>query len=187
MCSLRAILKERARGLKMKREQWKNIPGYEKYQALNTGHVRRAVAGPTNAQKDHILSMYKSPDGYYSVTLRANNKSRTVSVHMAVLLAFKGPPPTTNHEGAHWDGNPSNNKLKNLRWSTHIENGNDMRRHGRNSQGSKNKSAKLTERQIPLIRRLQKQGWTLRSLGERFYVDLSTIHLVCNGQHWKHV
>jgi hypothetical protein len=51
-------------------------------------------------------------------------------VHRLVLLAFRGEPPTPHHECAHWNGDPSDNSIGNLRWATKVENHADRWRHG---------------------------------------------------------
>lgn len=52
-------------------------------------------------------------------------------VHRLVLEAFVGPCPS-GCEGCHYDGNPANNIVSNLRWDTTKNNCLDKRRHGRN-------------------------------------------------------
>jgi hypothetical protein len=46
-----------------------------------------------------------------------------------VLLAFKGHPPTPQHQAAHADGCRQHNDIWNLRWATPQENAADRRRH----------------------------------------------------------
>lgn len=50
-------------------------------------------------------------------------------VHRLVALVFLGPP-RDGDEVRHLDGKPSNNVVKNLAWGTHLENMQDMVRHG---------------------------------------------------------
>lgn len=170
----------------MVKEIWRTIPGYEKYQVSNLGQIRRKSGGITNAKTKHILAPgYLT--GYPRVTLRVGNRSVGFNAHVAVALAFKGPRPSPNHEVAHWDGDRRNCCAKNLRWATHAENGQDMRRHGRAGIGSKNRSAKLTESKVLKIRKQRAKGLTLRELGEKFSVHLSTIHLICTREHWRHI
>ena len=54
-------------------------------------------------------------------------------------------------------------------------------------QGSKNPSAKLTEYDIPKIRKLLSEGKTLRSIGKQFNVEHCQINEIKQGRHWKHV
>jgi hypothetical protein len=54
---------------------------------------------------------------------------KTFSVHRLVLLAFSGHCPP-GKEGLHWDDDPTNNRLENLRWGTPGENQQDCIRNG---------------------------------------------------------
>jgi len=47
-----------------------------------------------------------------------------------ILTAFHGPSgdkPCC----CHWNGNPSDNRIDNLRWGTHLDNGRDRARHAK--------------------------------------------------------
>ncbi len=82
--------------------------------------------------KRKIIQGSGGPDRYKIVGLRSPDNPGTkkqVYVHQLVLGAFVGPCPI-GMECRHLDGNPSNNFLSNLRWGTHLENMEDMRRHG---------------------------------------------------------
>jgi len=60
---------------------------------------------------------------------------KTVLLHPLILEAFVGPRP----EGmiaCHWDDNPANNRLSNLRWATPSDNMFDRIRNGRHRQAS---------------------------------------------------
>jgi len=104
-------------------ETWKDIPGYEgQYQISTLGNVRsfrRSVA-------PKLLKPGRMPQGHLSVALGRNNSQ---CVHKLVLLAFVGPAPY-KHECRHLNGNPSDNRLENLRWGTRSENILDAVRHG---------------------------------------------------------
>lgn len=172
------------------KEIWRTIPGFEEYKASNLGRIKRAVSGKTNAVKGRIMRFgSKNKLGHLALDLCRDGKVTRVGVHVCVCLAFKGLKPSPLHEVAHADGDPSNNRPYNVRWATHKENGADMGRHGR-VKGSKNPSAKLNEDQVRIIRQLRKEDrkfWSFRRLGEKYGVDLSTIHLVCTREHWSHV
>jgi len=61
---------------------------------------------------------------------KGTDKQKLVKVHRLVLLAFVGAPPK-GMEACHYDGDPQNNNLSNLRWDTAKENWVDRKRHGR--------------------------------------------------------
>jgi hypothetical protein len=52
-----------------------------------------------------------------------------------VLEAFVGPCPD-GLEACHWDDDPTNNRLSNLRWDTSIANKRDMARNGGGNQNA---------------------------------------------------
>ncbi|MDV2997654.1 MAG: hypothetical protein N4J56_007359 [Chroococcidiopsis sp. SAG 2025] len=56
-----------------------------------------------------------------------------------------------------------------------------------NQQGSKNRSAKLTESMVVEIRELYKQGSSTKELAERFKVSRKAIQGAIFGRYWSHV
>jgi len=120
-------------------EVWKPVPGYEvAYEASSEGAVRslprttnygRKIAGRTLTQR-------KTHDGYLRVGLSLGGIVKTVQVHRIVLAAFAGQCPA-GEVGCHIDGNPSNNRLSNLRWGTQGSNRADTVRHGTDFHASK--------------------------------------------------
>lgn len=116
-------------------EQWRPVPGWEGYyEVSDAGKVRSLPR--TITRKDGFamkiagrdLKPSKTPSGHRRVHLSRVGEPPTVAlVHRLVLEAFVGPCPD-GLEGCHWDDDPSNNNLSNLRWDTHQENMNDKAR-----------------------------------------------------------
>ncbi|WP_040828884.1 NUMOD4 motif-containing HNH endonuclease [Nocardia jiangxiensis] len=107
------------------KERWRSVPGANgTYAVSSLGRVcslrRRRV---------HVMSANTVKSGYRRLSLVVNGRSRSYMVHRLVLLAFVGPPPPGT-ECCHFDGNPANNRLDNLRWGTRSENMRDRVRHG---------------------------------------------------------
>ena len=158
-------------------EEWRPIPGYEgRYEVSDFGRVRSFYRRP------RILAGSKQ-DGYILVALCRDGTRRTCGVHRIVLFAFVGPPPP-KHECAHWDGDPSNNRLGNLRWATKKDNIVDSRRLMERPLGSKMPAAKLTEQDIPKIRG---DGQQMRQIADEYGVSLNTISQIKMNKAWKHV
>jgi hypothetical protein len=77
-----------------------------------------------------VLRLYTRPGAHQTVKLSRSGKVANQYVHRLVLAAFVGPCPPGN-DACHGDGDPTNNRLTNLRWDTHRENMRDMVRHER--------------------------------------------------------
>lgn len=117
-------------------ELWLPVVGFEGwYEVSSHGHVRsidrviQCVAGPDQRHPSVILRPAPGPRGHLVVGLYKCNESIHRTIHTLVLRAFAGPPPP-GMEGCHWDGNPANNHLDNLRWDTRSANTLDRVRHG---------------------------------------------------------
>lgn len=119
------------------KEKWKPIPGFVGvYEVSNLGRIRsldrsiRYKDGRVISCKGRILRPGRyGKHGHLHVSLWENNKQKIVKVHHAVLLAFRGLR-VRNTEACHRDGDPSNNRLVNLRWDTRSSNNLDKRKHG---------------------------------------------------------
>ncbi|ERG63471.1 hypothetical protein L332_03560 [Agrococcus pavilionensis RW1] len=123
-------------------ENWLPVVGYEGwYEVSDLGRVRsvsrevRTGVG-TRHMQGRVLRPFTRADGRYSVTLSRDDERRTRLVHRMVLEAFVGPQPT-GAECCHHDGDPTNNRLTNLRWDTHTGNEADKRRHGTHPSSAK--------------------------------------------------
>lgn len=116
-------------------ERWLDIVGYEGYyQVSDLGRVRsinRIIETSVGKQryKGRVLKQNSNPRGVLYVKLSRNSTRRDYLVHRLVLTAFVGNCPE-NMEGCHENGNPSDNRLGNLRWDTHSANHLDKRQHG---------------------------------------------------------
>ena len=114
-------------------EEWRPVPGYEAlYEVSNRGKVkslgRVLDSGRRIAPRE--LRRSRKPLGYKQVVLiDENGAKKTRPVHQLVLEAFVGPMPP-GMECCHWDGDPGNNRVENLRWDTPKANADDLVRYG---------------------------------------------------------
>ena len=93
-------------------EVWRNVNNYENYEVSSLGNVKNKNTG-------RILKA-ANIGGYYYVVL-SNIKTKTLSVHRLVSLAFIDNPDNKAHVN-HKDKNSLNNCLSNLEWNTPKEN-----------------------------------------------------------------
>ena len=117
-------------------EIWKPVVGYEGYYEVSSrGRVRsvartvRGKAGALRKLKGRLLAGTYDRKGYKRVYLCKQGNLKTIFVHRLVCLAFYGQPDE-GEEVCHYDGNPSNNAVTNLRWDTSAANYQDRKRHG---------------------------------------------------------
>ncbi len=111
-------------------EEWRDVAGWPDYLVSDTGLVKSLKWG-----KERILRP-GSDKGYLKVALCANGEQRTCSIHKLVMEAFVGPCPD-GLEVCHNNGDPSDNRLENLRYDTKSANQYDRVRHGRHFQALK--------------------------------------------------
>lgn len=92
---------------------WKKIDGYN-YLINALGEVKNIKTGKIKAP------FINKSNGYLTIDLWKDNKSRKVTIHRILAETFIPNPdnkPTVDHK----DGNRLNNSLSNLRWATYSE------------------------------------------------------------------
>jgi hypothetical protein len=173
------------------KEIWKVVPGYVGfYSVSNKGrvrtefHYRKGRSGKPVPVNQRILAPCKSGAGYLAVNLSKHGIIKREYVHRIVLLAFVGECPE-GMECRHHDGDKHNNKVDNLCWGTHAQNGNDSVELRETSIGERNGFAKMTWKSVREARQLHKRGWTQRKIAERFRVSYQTISLIVRHLTWK--
>lgn len=173
---------QQTRGLAMNatQEEWRPVVGHEcRYEVSSFGRVRSLDSevpcrgGKLRKIKGRILGTSLGSTGYPRVSLAPNSTHR--AVHRLVLEAFVGPRPD-GLECCHNDGDPTNNRVENLRWDTHASNITDTVNHGTHTNASKTHcpqghemtpenvyiAPKRGERQCRKCRRVQYLAWQSR-------------------------
>lgn len=170
-------------------EHFRQIEGYPGYRVSRDGEVqsRWNRHGRRGSMSDSWLPLkpIRNSLGYGFVNLHADRIKKRCSIHSLVLEAFVGPRP----DGlvcCHWDGDPSNNQLSNLRWDTQKANSDDTIRHGRRKFGEQ-AGSKLKEAEVLEIRRLHGEGVSISELAASHGVSWPAIWQIVQGLKWRHL
>jgi hypothetical protein len=182
-------------------EIWLPVVGAEEFYAVsNVGRVKalaRQRRGVSKAgrecfrvSQEKIMSPALMNAGYFAVrlTIRSGERAEGYLVHRLVAAAFIPNPhnlPDVNHK----DGVKTNNAETNLEWCTPSQNLHHAISIGRwaPALGSAQGSSKLTEDDIPEIRRLISIGWKNTEIADLFGVSAAPISYIRNGLAWRHV
>jgi hypothetical protein len=170
-------------------EQWRPVVGYEgRYEVSDHGRVRsldRTVPHPrlgTQFVKGRLLRHWVLRNGYAQVSLHVNGTEKKETIHRMVLAAFTEVCPD-RLVAAHNDGNPLNNHVSNLRWSTQKENINDKRLHGTMERSG---NRKVTEDMVREVRLNYKKGDAKR-IARNLGISVDAVYHIVRGKTWKHV
>ena len=177
-------------------EEWRPVVGYEgRYEISDRGRIKSLIRGGKISLGGRDSS---KGDTRIRSGLSSGGSRRYFYIHTMVLTAFFGPKPD-GHECAHWDGDPTNNHISNLRWATHKENADDAKRHGTLASGSRNGMnttpdsrpngtrngrAKLTAQDVLRLREMRDEGLSYTEMGLAFGVHRTTIRRAINGERW---
>lgn len=110
-------------------KKWKDIPGFEGlYKASTEGEIcsieRTVFNGVAyHLLRERILKPIPNGTGYFSASLRKDNKTFRLYIHRLVAMTFLDND-NYDLEVNHIDGDKANNKLGNLEWVTRSANQN---------------------------------------------------------------
>ena len=119
---------------------WVPAKRFPRYEVSSCGEVRVTSSQRPIAPQWNVAEGCPARGRYLRVRLAAAHVKTTtgrrwVFLHALVLESFKGKRPTRKHEGAHLDGNVTNNHAKNLVWSTRKKNEHHKRSVGTHPKG----------------------------------------------------
>ena len=154
----------------------KQIPNFPGYFATKDGRI---YSGPRKRRPiGRFLRPYVQRGEYLHAGLHHNGVVHVKQVHRLILETFVGPCPD-GMECCHYNGDPTDNRLENLRWDTRSNNRLDAVRHG---------NTKLNGQQVGEIRRLlASKTMTQTEIGEVFGVCNAMISLINTGKSWSYV
>ena len=179
---------------------WLPIDGFEGYEVNQYSHIRTwrrreckwreserrsAVRDQPKRLKGTVTSL-----GYTAYMLRKEIKGKPVRLmaHRVTAIAFLGKPEKHHTDVAHLDGDPTNNHISNLKWTTHRENQLMMELHGTIQFGEKSITCKLTQ---DIVRRIRDEcatgpRGTQRRIAKDFNMSVAQICRIVKGSRWRH-
>ncbi len=157
------------------KEIWKEF--WKDYEVSSAGRVRsyRNCGNGKRRTEAKLIKPFVMPRGYSQVII----DRKGWLVHRLVLLMFCGPCPD-NHESAHLNGKRSDNRISNLKWKTHHENYLDKITH-------KTLGRKLSQDDLPKIRKLLEKGDSLTDIGKKFKVSKQVIASIKKRKIWMYI
>ena len=109
-----------------------SIRGYENYVIFEDGVLINTETG-----KELKPWLDKTGGGYYKVGLTKNNKVKKFYIHRLIALAYI-PNPDNKDCIDHINRIRNDNRIENLRWSTHSENSQNLSEFKTNTSGTQN-------------------------------------------------
>ena len=163
-------------------EKRKTIPSFPMYEITTSGKIW--------SKKHHKYLQFNKQRGKYLLVDLWNGKRFPCKVHRLVLETYIGPCPR-GMECRHLNGNPSDNRLENLKWGTRSENMQDAVRHGTIGKSSLGKfgeehpSSKLSDADRRLIFSAYHDGaYTQQELADLFGVSQHCTKTIVNNEKW---
>lgn len=149
-----------------------DLRGFPGYRVSTTGEV-------FGKRFDERMSPEVGEQGHQRVMLYRDGTSRRELIHRLVLSTFVREPKD-GEQACHWDGDPGNNRLSNLRWGTPEENWRD-----RVAVGHGRSWSKLSPDQVVEIRARAATGTSAESLAPQYGVSGTQIRNIVRGDQWR--
>lgn len=174
---------------KMRKERWRQIPGFSWYDVSSLGRVRSwKLDRPSQQgarQKPKLMRVREDRDGYPRITLQDDNgKKRVVRIHILVARAFLGPPK--GRLVLHRKNNRKNPKLENLEYGSYEDNNDDKYISGTHQMGENNSRSEVTKSQAKKIFRL-KGRLTQSEIAKMYSISRQAVSDIHRGITWAEV
>jgi hypothetical protein len=137
--------------------EWRQFEDWP-YEVSNDGRVRRIG-------RRELKPFRANSSGHLAVDLADRTRSKKMWVHKMVATVFLGP--ANGRQTRHLNGDPTDNRVENLRWGTQAENEADKLLHGRAMLGTRNHLTKFSDADVFAIRSVPRErvGKLADSLG----------------------
>lgn len=155
----------------------------DRYRISNFGNVYDTV-------KDEPVKFKSDSESYKTCSLKCKaGGSDAIRLNRLMLMVFDENPDYANLQANHIDGDPSNNRLSNLEWTTPKENTDHAMLYELHSMsGALNPNSKLTEKEVREICELIQTGkyfdTEIAKMYNVTYTNISDIH---KGKLWTHI
>lgn len=173
-------------------EYWKPVLGWPQYAVSSCGQIKRILPAKGATLNRILQPVIHHKTGYKYVSLGHAGISRSYTVHRLVAKAFFGQPPTAKHECNHRNGNKLDNRIKNLEWVTHAENGMHSYKMGMTKspplqRGEKSHLCTITTEIAQSILDAPTSWPSRQYLMQKFGLSRNLIYLIQRRRSWKHL
>ena len=159
-------------------EIWKQCETYPDYIISDHGRMRRLKSASNQPAGKFIKGSFCQRGGHIKLKLKVEGRDVNSFMHTEVLKAFVGPCPEDKTQCAHYDGDPKNNHVSNLRWATA-----DKVRHGTHLKGNR----KFSVKDILDIRDMRARGARYTDIQARYDISKGNLHAILSRQTWGNI
>ncbi len=171
--------------------EYRSVPGFPGYRISRSGLLESSWGSSANAapwQAPWRVIKGSLNRRYVTVDIRsfADGTRRSMSLHRLVARAWLGSIPD-GMDVCHCNGDPTDNRVENLRIDTRQANIDDRELHGRTARGSRHGIAKITESQASEIRNRLDSGETRKAVAAAYSLNYTTVDRIGKRKTWQHV
>lgn len=167
----------------------KEIPDFPGYFCNEEGKVYSTLkCGPKAKPGIKEKKSRFNHNGYLSVMLSQNKKSKTLFVHRLKRQQYK--PTFFSHmmRCNHINGIKADNRISNLEWVTCLQNSQHMVNVlGKSSRCENHHKAKVKNEDIKTIKSLHKEGMSQKDIAIKFSLSHSNVNAIIKGRIWRHL
>lgn len=171
-------------------ERWLPVPGFEgAYEVSDQGRLKSLsrLLRSGRTCRERIINGSLNGAGRRVVTLNQDCRKRCCFIYQLVVEAFLGSRPE-GYVVHHRDGNPTNDCLENLEYTTFRQNKVYDSETGRAAHGERHGRSRFTTDQVLELRSLWETGeWKQRDLAKKYGVTQRAVWQVIHRHTWKHV
>ena len=171
-------------------ESWQEITEFPFYEISTLGRIRRRMRNVANEGRFKYRKIQMRKDSRYcqiDLYKPGEGVAKWHLVHRLMWQTFRGPIPP-DMQVCHNDGDPTNNRLENLRLDTSLGNNRDRYKHGTMPRGESHPMVKLTEDQAREVYRLATSGASSQQeIANRFGISRPTVTAIKAKRLWAHL